>query len=426
MTSDSSERLRTTLRFVMAVLIGVTLPSIVTGRAPLAFLFPIAAAIAGARVWRLRGEILPRLWPLPPFIWAVGAMMLSFGVSAVWTIDPGGSPRVWLEVASILVVGGVFYLALEGDEHTIDTALKAMVVASVLAFVLVYVTIFISPQAMSPIRLRHIESVYAARQAMKAYGSVVPLMIPLLIWCGWRLGGRWRWAAWLLIPPNVATIPILHAKAGLLGLAGAVAAVGYGWLLLRCAPRARIAVVAVTVAFGIGAAALLVSRLPAPPYKGPESLRVPVGLIDAHRQIIWGFAVRFADDRPFFGYGLDTADRLPGAKEMIPGFEQEYIPSHTHNWMIQLVVETGWVGFLATLVAVYLLLRRIWLGLLGGYSGAWVAVAGAGAFLSSSLVNFKIWAIWWQGIFYLLLALSLAAVPRPVSAPTTSPARPEA
>jgi O-antigen ligase len=254
----------------------------------------------------------------------------------------------------------------------------------------------------------------------------MPLMIPLLIWCGWRLGGRWRWAAWLLVPPNVATIPILHAKAGLLGLAGGVAAVGYCWLLLRLAPRLRRAAICLTVALVVGVSALVISRLPAPPYKGADSLRIPVALIDAHRQVIWGFSVRFADDRPLFGYGLDTAGRFPGAKAKIPGFGQEYVPGHTHNWIIQLVVEAGWIGLLLTLVAIALLLRRIWRGIVDGHSGAWVAAAGTGAFFLSSLVNFNLWAVWWQGIFYLLLALSLAAVPRRVRTRAPSAARPAA
>lgn len=420
--SASTARIRRTAMITMGVLIGITLPTLVTGRAPLAFLFPAIALIAIARVWRLRREIFPRLWPLPPLVIAVAAMMASFAVSSIWTLDPVGSPRAWLEVLGILIVGGLIYLALEGEERTIDIALKAMVVASVFAFILVYVTIFISPQAMSPIRLRHIENVHLARQAMKAYGSVMPLMIPLLIWCGWRLGGKWRWAAWLLIPPNIATIPILQAKAGLLGLAGAVAAVGYCWLLLKLAPRIRAFLVVATVAVAVGAAAYLVPRLPDPPYKGPESLKIPTYVIDAHRQIIWGFTIRFADDRPFFGYGLDTAGRFPGAKIEIPGFQQEYVPGHPHNWVIQVIVETGWIGFLFALAAIFFLLRRIWLGLVDGHSGAWVAAAGAGAFFLSSLVNFNIWAVWWQGVFFLLLSLSLSAVPRRSKLRETSPA----
>ncbi len=395
----------------MAVLIGVTMPSIATGRAPLAFIFPMVAAIAIARIWRLRAEILPCLWPAPPLAWAILVMMLSFGVSALWTIDPAGSPRTWIEFGGILLVGTVLYLALDGDERTIDIALKSMVVASVFAFLLVFLTIFVSYEIMTPIRMRDVGSVDLARQAMKSYGSVIPLTVPLLIWCGWRLKGTWRWIAWALIAPNIATIPVLQAKAGLLGLGGAVGAVAFCWILLRLTPRLRAGMVLLAVALLIGIAALVVARLPEPPYKGRDSLRISTSLIDAHRQVIWGFSIGFADDRPLFGYGLDTAGRLPGAKTVIPQFNQNYVPGHTHNWVIQLIVETGWIGLLAALVVIWLLLRRIWRGILDGHSGAWVAVAGSGAFFISSLVNFNIWAIWWHGVFYLLLALSLAAAP---------------
>lgn len=411
MTMQTTESFRTALRSFMAVLIGVALPSIVTGRAPLAFIFPLVGIIAVARVWRLRAEILPRLWPAPPLAWAILVMMVSFGVSALWTIDPAGSPRTWIEFAGILAVGTLVYLALDGDTRMIDIALKSAVSASVFGFLLVFLTIFVSHDFMSVVRMRDVVNADLARQAMKSYGSVLPLMIPLLIWCGWRLKGRWRWIAWALIAPNVATIPVLEAKAGLLGLAGAVAAVGFAWLLLRLTPRLRPGLVLVAVALTIGIAALVVSRLPAPPYKGRDSLRISTSLIDAHRQVIWGFSISFANDRPLFGYGLDTAGRLPGAKTVIPGFNQNYVPGHTHNWIIQLIVETGWIGLLSALIVIWLLLRRIWRGILDGYSGAWVAAAGSGAFFISSLVNFNVWAIWWHGIFYLLLALSLAAAP---------------
>lgn len=410
----------------MAVMIGVTLPSIVTGRAPLAVLIPLAFLIALARVWRVRDTVLPRLRPLPPLGWGMIVLLACLAISAALSVDPAGSALVWLKAVGVLAVGLVFYFALSSDPRLVDISLKSMVIASVFAFLLVYLTLFVSHEIMIPIRMRHIGNVDLARQAMKAYGSVMPLMIPLLIWAGWRLRGAWRWVAWLLIPPNVATVPMLQAKAGLLGLAGGLALVLLLWLMLRIAFKWRVALVACLLLIAVAGAGLLSSRLPTPPYQGPQSLRVPTYIIDAHRQIIWGLSVQHVFDRPVFGYGLDTAWRLPGAQKIIPGFEQEYIPRHPHNWVIQLIVEAGWLGLLAALGLLFLLLLRIWRGLRRGYAGAWAAAGATGAFFASSLVNFNVWAYWWQAIFYLVLALTLTAAPRTASAAEASSSAPPA
>src|SRR3546814_15846763 len=52
---------------------------------------------------------------------------------------------------------------------------------------------------------------------------------------------------------------------------------------------------------------------------------------------------------------MNVVNNLPGAHELIPGINAEYIPSHPHNWMLEILVETGWIG-LALGVAILALL----------------------------------------------------------------------
>src|SRR3546814_12594177 len=85
-------------------------------------------------------------------------------------------------------------------------------------------------------------------------------------------------------------------------------------------------------------------RSPPVPFQGRDSLRLPTFVIDAHRQVIWSFTLEHVAIAPWFGVGMNVVNNLPGAHELIPGINAEYIPSHPHNWILEIIVETGWIG----------------------------------------------------------------------------------
>ena len=147
-------------------------------------------------------------------------------------------------------------------------------------------------------------------------------------------------------------------------------------------------------------------------YHGPVEPGLPVSLIDAHLKYIWRFAFDAALNAPYFGHGIDVSNHLPGASVLIEKFNQALIPSHPHNWLLEVFLETGVFG-LAFLLGALALLLRLWLriGVVSpGTSAAGVALFVA--FWSSSMLNFSIWAAWWQGVFLVLSAIVLAAAPR--------------
>ena len=70
------------------------------------------------------------------------------------------------------------------------------------------------------------------------------------------------------------------------------------------------------------------------------------------------------------------------------------------------------VGLVILLLALALMLR-LWLRI--GRTSPGTAACGIAvfvAFWSSSMLNFSIWAAWWQGVFLILSAVVLAAAPR--------------
>ena len=68
--------------------------------------------------------------------------------------------------------------------------------------------------------------------------------------------------------------------------------------------------------------------------------KIPLNIVDAHRQIIWGFAFDKFKDKPFFGYGPDSSNFIEGSQEDI-GIkftgDMNFIPSHPHNFFFELL-----------------------------------------------------------------------------------------
>ena len=80
-----------------------------------------------------------------------------------------------------------------------------------------------------------------------------------------------------------------------------------------------------------------------------------------------------------------------------------YIPSHPHNFFLELLLETGIFGLLNFLLLVfftnYFLVKK-----LNFYCKSYIIFFN-GYFWSASMVNFSFWAAWWQGSYFLILTL---------------------
>jgi O-antigen ligase len=134
-------------------------------------------------------------------------------------------------------------------------------------------------------------------------------------------------------------------------------------------------------------------------------------LVDFERQTIWRFAVELYTQHSWFGLGANTINLQPGADVVIPfSNDTHQMPSHPHNWLLELLVETGTIG----VVAYAALMAAVTWRLIDAYrqtsSRATLgAVAIIGGYLISGLFNFSFWAAWWQISFLLFAAISLAA-----------------
>ena len=134
---------------------------------------------------------------------------------------------------------------------------------------------------------------------------------------------------------------------------------------------------------------------------------IPTKLIDAHRQFIWGFSIKKFYHKPFFGYGQDTSNFIQGGQKVIGSEftgDMTFIPSHPHNFLIELLLDIGLVGLVLFLILILLINIKIW-RLNSSISLKFFLILFNAYFWGSSLVNFSFWLGWWQGSYYLLLSL---------------------
>ncbi len=135
--------------------------------------------------------------------------------------------------------------------------------------------------------------------------------------------------------------------------------------------------------------------------------KIPINLIDVHRQIIWGFTINKFHEKPLFGYGPDSSNFIDGSQKDI-GIQMtgdmNFIPSHPHNFFFELLLETGLVGTIIFIIVLIYTNFRVY-KINSSESFTIFLIFFNAYFWGSSLVNFSFWLGWWQGSYYLLLGL---------------------
>ena len=137
-----------------------------------------------------------------------------------------------------------------------------------------------------------------------------------------------------------------------------------------------------------------------------QTFEIPVKLVDAHRQFIWGFSLEKFKERPFLGYGPDTSNFLEGSQKKI-GHPQTgtmpFIPSHPHNFLIELLLDVGIIGALSFILFIFFLNLEIY-KISTNYQKYFLLFFNA-YFWGASFVNFSFWLGWWQGSYFFILSI---------------------
>lgn len=393
---------------VLAVLVGIVIPLLVIGRGATAILVPVIGGLTLFLIrWPHVGQRLAR-WKRDPLAVALGAMLTLWLVSVALSIKPGFSAAIWLQVLGLLLLIALLPSVLAEIPANRDLALKALVAASFAGSAIAVISIYLWPPLLSYVRPVDTPLSYHSALRLKSYAAVMPCLAPVVLWAGFRLRGAWPWLAAGCAALGILIVFGTGNRAAVGGYAGAAAIVAFFLVLGRVPRKYRVGiVVAVAAALAI-AGILVIAELPRMPFDGIEQPKLPTWLIDAHRQVIWGFVWDHALERPWFGWGPSTANFLPGADDKIPVIGQTFVPLHAHNWVLQLFSDVGLLGLAAAAVAVGLFFRRLVSAAWSGAGAAWAALTLAGVFFVSTLANFSIWQSWWQSVFVILLSITLA------------------
>lgn len=130
-----------------------------------------------------------------------------------------------------------------------------------------------------------------------------------------------------------------------------------------------------------------------------------------HRLFIWDFALDKAMEKPITGFGFNSSSK-------IEIYDQDYIeykglilnplPLHPHNNLVQIILETGIVGFILYLMLIIKYLHN-WNAYFKNYNANNLlniracGYACFSAFFIVSMTSFNMWQSWWL-YYYLLLA----------------------
>jgi len=174
------------------------------------------------------------------------------------------------------------------------------------------------------------------------------------------------------------------------------------WMIKVAFPIACIAVIVAVILW-------LIQTRPQAEYEGHWLF--PPWLIDLERQVIWNFAYEIFQQNFWLGMGANTINFAPGANDIIPfrNSDLHMIPSHPHNWVLEIAAETGVLGLMSLLVMIgYTVLQHFKSLILHDNVPYLAAICVAIGYWSSGLFNFSFWSAWWQMSFLLIMALVLS------------------
>jgi O-antigen ligase len=405
---------------IAAVFLGLSVPALGFGKAAFAVCFGLACLVALASPghadrarwsWALlKGPV--GLFAILTFAW--------WSVSAIVSIDPTGSFEVIARMLALIGLGGWLTLVLAARPDARRLAETVFFIGVGLVIALAATASYLTP-GLLPLFVPFAEDWIDPRQVFKAFSAAVAIALPVLLWIGWRRGGPWRLAALLSLIP-AALLLWGHgdqmARASIVGILGGAILVGLVFVAARLSLLGRIVVVAIPCIIGLGLIAWVLGALPPVPITGDGPPAISLPILDAHRQVIWSFVLQKIGEAPLLGHGINTINLTEGAASMVPGLNQQYVPGHPHNWVLETASETGVPGFMLFAATLALSVAALASACVGkgadARSAALVIVAVLGIFWTASLGNFSIWASWWQGALLAVLAPPLAALLREV------------
>jgi exopolysaccharide production protein ExoQ len=398
---------------VLGVIAFLTLPVALFMSKAGAPLFVLAAALSLVLTPNRR-----RLLSFPfPLAWALFALVMIGGLSAIWSIEPGSSARSTIITGltffgGLVLINAVKYL----DKAQRDFVEKALIRGGILAF-----AIILFEQASNWMLTRALLEMKGAQVFPQL--SLAPVFNPgmsLFALYIWPMGliankryGPWTMAAVLALALVVMSLseaetPFLALMVGII-----VATVAF------FARRAMFIGFAMLVTVGVATAPLLPGALPDPETKTSSYPHFSHSAL--HRLSIWRTVGERISEKPVLGFGMNATRHLysqadqtkrtystddPNTKSWHNNFEP--IPLHAHNGVLQIWLELGVLGGVALLAFLLAALHLIYRKLERCIGAACLGMMTSGLLIYS--LSYSPWQSWWHCGLWLLAGFTVAII----------------
>lgn len=346
----------------------------------------------------------------------IGLVFVAWGVGLFFSLDPYASLKVYIRTGVFVVAAVLIWAVLSTHPKVHGIMWKSLIVSSIVFAGFALLSINGVPMILSVLK-GHKLAHEVPYQAFKAFAATVMCLVPMVVWAGRKYGGAWQWAGYIFVPMAVVIMIQTFNRAALAGMVIMAAFLAVRVLTVR--NKYVIPTLLLTLSFVVSALSWVILKeienerqMELVGIASNAHLYLPEWLVDDHRQYIWKFVFERFVENPWLGNGIDQINKLPNAELRIPYMEgpAQWVPSHPHNWALEVLAETGVVGFVPMIVALGLtawtLFRRYQRRQDEGVFALIVFMAG---FWLSALFNFSIWATWWQLTFVVLFAM-LASV----------------
>ncbi|WP_170827026.1 O-antigen ligase family protein [Magnetovibrio blakemorei] len=415
MTALSPSNLGPKLATFIAVMVAVAIPLRVIGVAPQQL--PLSLALIGALVlYYISTEIRQRIKQTltSKTTMFVGAIVLAWAITIPFSLSPLGSAKIGGRSFLFLFAIVLVWAALKSHKDVHELLWKVLVIGTIACTAAAVLSLLDVPLILAFMKA-DLSTHEFPQQAFKSFAASELCLIPIVIWAGRRLGGNWRFCAYTHAPLAISVIMLTHNRAALAGLLAMIGIVIFSIVRAKHRHTNILLVLAAGAAIAI-IAWVRIDRLPlvAAHIHGTY---LPVWLVDPHRQSIWKFAFEKFLNHPWLGNGIDQLSKLSGANVIVPelGHSAFFLPSHPHNWALEILAESGIIGFLPVFAALayiaWQLMKRF---VRTQDEDALAQIALMAGFWASALFNFSIWAVWWQLTFFTLFAIVAAAPPRKI------------
>lgn len=394
---------------ILSALVAVSIPSIIIGRTAIGIELTLALLclcfISDLSQWRER--TLRALWVPSAFL--VVATMIFWLPGLFASSDVMKSFQTWLRVCFFIFASVTLWSALCEDSRLIDYAARVLLVATVLLVSIGLIGFSGFPEVVGFLRGNGWAN-YDVLRHLKESASSATLLIPLIVWSGYRLRGLWSLFAGIAVLGLLALIWLTDSRSAVAGL---LAIVCVTTIVIIFRARSRLIRIMLIIAITTCVAGvmwwLFDTRGDYSTHTMAGKFWTPPWLIDPARQAIWKYAWNAGEANRWFGVGINVMDRLPGARDWNPDVGVRNIPLHAHDWAFEIIVETGLVGFIALLVTITSFIYKFFQSYFKSPDPAILTVLCVwSAYWVSGLFNFSFWSSWWQISFLISTAICLS------------------